>query len=84
MGEYIDEDIDEDQQRKDRLFSIIAAVVLLLVVVFAVFYVINYKKTENFREQCENNPRLRFTYPCSTEEQCIDMCVEGLRESRIS
>jgi len=82
MSEFIDEDIDEDQRRKDKLFLIISAILLIIVVVIAVFVIVNHKKTEDYKGQCEDNPRLRFAYPCSTEKECIDMCVEGLRETR--
>lgn len=54
------------------IFGIIAVVTIIGI------FVIRYEMTKEYREQCKNNPVLRYQTPCHSYDECITVCMARL------
>lgn len=66
-----------------RIFGIIILIILFAGIFYGSYQAITYVSSMKYREQCEKNPLLRYSQSCSSYEECVDKCIEKLREEKV-
>lgn len=67
-----------DDYDLDSVFTIIVIVLFLVAAIIALFMLAHHNAIEEYRVDCESNPRLRYAINCTTIKDCTSKCMEKL------
>lgn len=68
--------LDDYDMDKIKSALLILSIVLFIIIGIILFW--SYEAQQPYREVCERNPKERYGQPCTTFDDCVELCTKRL------